>query len=133
MKTLIADDDPINLKLFIKYLCNYGQCVPALNGMEAIEKFKHALNVNIPFQLILLDIMMPETDGHTTLKEIRRIENEHNIPFENRVKIIMATALSGFKHVQSAFDNMADGYLVKPIEKKCLLDEINKLCGSDLK
>jgi len=133
MKTLIADDEPINLKIFIKYLSNYGQCVPSLNGAEAIEKFKHALNVNIPFQLILLDIMMPETDGHTALMEIRRIEKEYNIPFENRVKIIMATALSGFKHVQTAFDNMADGYLVKPIEKKRLLDEINKVCGSNLK
>ena len=53
MKTLIVDDDPVNLKLFIKYLNVYGQCVPAMNGSDAIQKFKHSLNVNIPFNLIV--------------------------------------------------------------------------------
>jgi len=133
MKTLIVDDDPVNLKLCIKYLSIYGQCVSAMNGSEAIEKFKHAMNVNIPFQLILLDIMMPETDGHTALQEIRKIEKENKVTFEKRTKIIMATALSDFKHVTAAFDEMADGYLVKPIDKIRLLNEINKVCGLDLK
>ncbi len=133
MKTLIVDDDPVNLKLFIKYLQLYGQCVPAMNGSEAIEKYRHAMDVNIPFHLILLDIMMPETDGHTVLQQIRKIEKEHHIPYDKRTKIIMVTALSDFKHVTSAFDEMADSYLVKPVDKTRLLKEINKICDTELK
>ncbi len=132
MKTLIVDDEPINLKLFIKYMQLYGQCVPAMNGQEAVEKFKHALDVNIPFDLVLLDIMMPQVDGHEALRTIRNLENEYNIPTENRVKIIMTTALSDFKNVQTAFNELADGYLVKPIDKPKLIQEINKLCGTQL-
>ncbi len=132
MKTLIVDDEPINLKLFIKYMQLYGQCVPAMNGQEAVEKFKHALDVNIPFELVLLDIMMPQVDGHEALRNIRSLENEYNIPTENRVKIIMTTALSDFKNVQTAFNELADGYLVKPIDKPKLIQEINKLCNTNL-
>lgn len=133
MKTLIVDDDPVNLKLFIKYLNIFGQCVPANNGSDAIEKFNHAMNVNIPFDLVLLDIMMPETDGHTALQEIRRIEKENRVPFEKRTRIIMVTALSDFKHVSAAFNEMADSYLVKPIDKARLLKEINNICDFELK
>ena len=133
MKTLIVDDDPVSLKLLIKYLNIYGQCVPAINGTDAIEKFSHAMNVNLPFHLVLLDIMMPETDGHTALQEIRKIEKEYYIPYDKRTKIIMVTALSDFKHVSTAFNEMADSYLVKPVDKQRLLNEINKICGSDLK
>ena len=132
MKTLIVDDDPVNLKLLIKYLNIYGQCVPAMNGSDAIEKFSHALKVNIPFELILLDIMMPETDGHTVLKAVRRLEKEQHVPYEKRTKIIMVTALSDFKHVSAAFNEMADSYLVKPVDKSRLLNEINKVCGLEL-
>ncbi|MBN2412223.1 response regulator [candidate division KSB1 bacterium] len=133
MKTLIVDDDPVNIKLFVKYLNIYGQCIPAFNGSDAIEKFRHAMNVNIPFNLILLDIMMPETDGHTVLQFIRKIEKEYNVPFEKRTKIIMVTALSDFKHVTASFNEMADSYLVKPVDKTRLLSEINKICNLELK
>ena len=132
MKSLIVDDNPINLKVMIKYMQLYGQCVPAMNGQEAIEKFKHALNVNIPFDVVLLDIMMPEVDGHAALNGIRNLEKQFKIPAENKVKIIMTTALSDFKTVQASFAAMADGYLVKPIEKSKLIAEINKLCGTNL-
>lgn len=49
------------------------------DGREAVTAFTEALDAGEPFDLICLDVMMPEMDGHTALASIRRIESEHGI------------------------------------------------------
>lgn len=76
MRILIAEDDLASRKVLYKFLSNYGECDITIDGMEALEAFMLAWDEGKPYDLICLDIMMPELDGVKTLKTIRDIENQ---------------------------------------------------------
>lgn len=121
MRALIAEDDFTSRLLMQKLLAPYGECHVAINGREALEAFKSARSKRRPYDLICLDIMMPEMDGQTVLREIRTIEDGAGIRQGRGVKILMTTALKDGKNVMQAFRELCDGYVVKPIEKAKLL------------
>lgn len=127
MKTLIAEDDFSSRLLLQKILAPYGETHIAVDGKEAIDAFKTALEINHPYDLICLDIMMPEMDGQAVLKEIRRLEKEKGTFVLDGVKVIMTTALSDYQNITEAFTAYCEAYLVKPIDKRKLLDEISNL------
>jgi two-component system chemotaxis response regulator CheY len=123
MKILIVEDDFISRLVLQKILTPYGSCDIAVNGVEAITAFSHSLEQGDPYDLICLDIMMPEMDGRDALKIIREKEKLMNIPPNKEVKIIMTTALGAPKDVFDAFyQGGCTSYLVKPIEKKQLIE-----------
>ena len=117
MKTLIVEDDFLSRKLMLAYLSPLGECDIAANGSEAIEAFMMANDTGKHYDLITLDIMMPEMSGQEVLKRIRRIEEEQGIA---AAKIIMTTALTDANNVMDAFKSQCEGYLVKPIESEKL-------------
>ena len=79
-----------------------------------------AVEMDEPYDLICLDIMMPEMDGHQALRRIRKIEEENNVPDDEKVKIVMTTALSETRHVTKAFENGCTAYAGKPINQEKL-------------
>ena len=127
MKCLIVEDEFTARKMLQVYLSDYGVCIVAVNGHEAVQAFRESLEEEEPYDLICLDIMMPEMDGHETLKEIRRLESEHGIVGLDCVKVIMTTALDGSRDVMGAFKSGCEAYLVKPIERKNLIEEMEQL------
>ena len=127
MKTLIVEDDFTSRLLLQELLKSYGPSHIAVNGKEAVNAFTMAVKAGEPYDLICLDIMMPEMDGQQALKEIRRLELVDGVDVADGVKIIMTTALFDGKNVMHAFRGACDGYLVKPIDKHKLLDEIERL------
>ena len=127
MKCLIVEDDFAARRLLQRYLSGYGDCDIAVDGNEAVEAFRQATDEKEPYELICLDIMMPNMDGREALKLIRQIENEHGIGGLDGVKVIMTTALDDSKNVMESFREGCEAYLVKPVERKKLLAEIEKL------
>ncbi len=126
-KCLIVEDDFACRKLLQRYLSDYGNCDIAVNGIEAVNAFEDALRKERPYNLICLDIMMPQMDGHQTLDAIRRLEEDRGIGGLDGVKVIMTTALGNSKNVIGAFREGCESYIVKPIEKQKLLKEIENL------
>jgi len=124
MKILIVEDDFTSRMLLQALLKDYGTSHVAVNGKEALAAALHALEADEPYDLICLDIMMPEMDGHQALKEIRAAEESKGILSSRGSKIVMMTALGDMKNVCSAYHSLADGYLVKPIDKQSLLQEL---------
>ncbi len=122
MKTLIVEDDFTCRKIMQRFLAPYGECDIAINGNEAVTAFKESLENKKPYDLICLDIMMPELDGHGALKEIRALETKHGILVQNSIKVIMTTALSDSKNYINAYQEKCEGYLVKPIDRNKLHD-----------
>lgn len=127
LKILIAEDDFTCRKLLQSFLSDYGDCFVAINGREAVDAVKDSLEEGRPYDMICLDIMMPEVDGHEALESIRRIESEHGIMGLDGVKVIITSALDDSTNVVGAFKTGCEAYIVKPISKRNLLDEMEKL------
>lgn len=127
MRILIAEDDLVSRNFLHRVLGEYGDCDLVVNGLEALEAFLLALKDKEPYQLICLDIMMPKADGVKTLKGIRDLERQYDIPPEKRAKIIMITALAEADLVQRAFAHGCEAYATKPIDVKKLTGVLEKL------
>ena len=127
MRCLIVEDDINACKLLGTYLSKFAECIIAIDGLEGVKSFTRALDENNPFDLICLDIMLPEMNGDDVLKNIRQIEQERHIVGPNRVKVIMTTALTNFNNIAESFRTGCEGYIIKPIRKNKLFEEIEKL------
>ena len=127
MKTLIVEDDFTSRLLLQEILKSYGPCQTAVNGRKAVEVVQEALEEGEPFDLVCLDIMMPEMDGQQALEMIRNLEESSGIPSNEGAKIVMTTALADMKNVMAAHRNLCDAYLAKPVDKARLLEELRKL------
>jgi two-component system chemotaxis response regulator CheY len=127
MRFLITEDDFASRKLMQQYLSDFGNCDIAVDGKEAIEAFRYAWDEGKPYDLICLDIMMPNMDGRTALKKIRQIELEQGIGGFDNVKVIMTTALGDNQNILGSFRDGCEAYIVKPIDKNKFLDELVKL------
>lgn len=128
MKILIVEDDFISRMLIQRILSPYGKCDIAIHGKEALDAFEMAWTEEQPYQLMCLDIMMPEMDGQEVLRQIRTRESEMGIDpgSQNSVKIIMISALVDPENFFKAFRNGCETYLAKPIDKQKLLDMVRK-------
>ena len=127
MKILIVEDDFSSRLLLQKLLAPYGECHIAVNGREAVSAFRTALEAGRPYGLVCLDIMMPEKDGQVALKEMRALEEARGIVSTHGAKVIMTTALGDVKNVAAAYQELCDGYLVKPIDKEKLIGLLEEL------
>lgn len=114
MKALIVDDNMINLKVTKKLLENLGLTSDiALSGQECLKMVK-----KVNYDIIFMDIMMPEMDGVETFKQLR--ENNYSMP------IIALTADvdldSKDKYLSLGFND----YIPKPINLDLLKELLNK-------
>ncbi len=121
MRTLIVEDDFTSRLLLQSFLSKYGECHIAVTGKEAIAAFRMAKERGQKYDLICMDIMMPEMDGQTAVKEIRDLEANAGTLSTHGVKIIMTTALDDVKNVVQSFKSLCDAYLFKPIDTGKLL------------
>lgn len=114
-KILIVDDDPINLKLF-SILAEKNQWTydTADTGTKAQKLLQEK-----QYQLVLLDIQLPEIDGFTLLAQMRK----NNV--QSHVIAVTAHAMAGDK--EKILAKGADSYLPKPINIEELIAEIKKV------
>lgn len=127
MKVLIAEDDFASRRVMSRLLAKYGECDITVDGREAITAFNMALESGDPYDLVCLDILMPELDGYVALKTIRAMEREKNITEDKQVKVIMTTALNHRKSVSKAFELGCEAYAGKPIVPEKFENELRKL------
>ncbi len=116
MRILIAEDDRTSRTFLSKFLSEYGEVDVANDGMEALDFLMDAARKKEHYDLLCLDIMMPKVSGIQVLKVIRTMEEQHGVPVERHLPIIMMTALADMDYVDQAFDLGCDAYASKPIE-----------------
>jgi two-component system chemotaxis response regulator CheY len=80
-----------------------------------------------PFDLVLLDILIPEPNGQEVLQVLREIEASRDIGFEDNVKVIMTSSLDDPMNVVTAFQHGCEGYVTKPFKKEHLEAEMRKV------
>jgi two-component system chemotaxis response regulator CheY len=121
LRMLLVEDDFTSRFLLQTFLSRYGECHVAVNGKEAVEAFRCARILGQPYDLICMDIMMPEMDGCEAVRQMRAMEAAEGISSTHGVKIVMTTTVHDVKKVMQCFSELCDGYLVKPIDLSELL------------
>jgi CheY-like chemotaxis protein len=119
-KILVVDDNAGNRLLLQYNLEGYFEIDFASNGFSAIEKFKQK-----KYDLILMDIHMPEKDGLETTAEIRELETGHS-----RTPIFAVTSNMFREQKEKCLQAGMDDYIIKPIHAKALVDRINHYLNS---
>ncbi len=116
-KILLAEDNFINQKVALRILSEAGYTADAvLNGAEAVKAVSEK-----DYDMVLMDVQMPEMDGYTATKEIRSVKNnKKNIP----IIAITAHALMGDK--EKCIEAGMNDYLSKPIKSEILIQKIDK-------
>ncbi|MFK5892844.1 MAG: response regulator [Pseudomonadota bacterium] len=119
---LLVDDCEINRELVIELLSTWGLLVSvAKNGKESIQKFK-----NGNFDLILMDIQMPEMDGYEATRIIRDLHNGSTIP----IIAMTAHAMIGDREKMIAKD--MDDYISKPFKLELFFNTLYKWLSSNM-
>ena len=126
LRILLAEDDFACRLLLQTFLTRYGECHSAVNGKEAVEAFRISMEQEHPYDMICMDIMMPEMDGREAVRRIRAIEEDHGILSTSGVKVIMTTTVEDVKEVILCFKELCDAYLMKPIDLAELVGQMKR-------
>jgi two-component system chemotaxis response regulator CheY len=127
IRVLILEDDPVSGKLLKHYLESYGDCDLVTDGKKAVDYFRKAIRTGDGYQLVFVDIMVPEILGQDVVRIIRETEQKEKISSEKRTKIIITSSLSDAENIIESFKAACDSYLIKPIRKAKLINEIKGL------
>lgn len=129
MKILVVDDELVSRKKLQKIVGGLGECEAVESGAAAIAAFKEARGSGTPFDLITLDINMPEMDGIQVLYRIREIEKEKTIPRGKGVKIIIVTSHADKNTIVTCMQAGCDDFIVKPFDREMVIGKLEKCVG----
>ncbi|MGE5844289.1 MAG: response regulator [Syntrophaceae bacterium] len=127
LRILVLEDDASTCRLMQIFLDQIGECRIVSGGRTALDSFQSALDQGKPFDLLLLDIMVPEINGIDVLKKVRMIERSRGIHDRNRAKVIITSSLSDARNMEQARSEESDGYLVKPVNRAKLFSAIRTM------
>ena len=117
MRILLVDDDPIIREMLGRRLVQAGHDITfAADGSEALAILRAR-----PFDLMLLDFMMPKKNGPEVLAEMDEIERF------KRPRVLMLTSQRDTSDVIKALKNGADDYIVKPVAPSQVIDKVEAL------
>lgn len=116
-KVMIVDDNTLNIKVAKRALKDFNlNIVESMSGQECLDKIQESND----YDLILMDIMMPNMSGETTLKELQKIDN-----FKTPVIALTADALTGAKEKYLS-EGFID-YIPKPFSKEQIKEKLDKI------
>ena len=122
MHFLLAEDNEINMEIAEFYLTDLGATVSKVwNGKEALETFEASEPGS--YDVILMDVMMPEMDGHEATHRIRALKR----PDAQTVRIVAMTAQTSEDSIHKCLDAGMDGHIAKPIDKEKILSVLHKI------
>ena len=129
LKFLVVEDEFISRTLLMEMLSPHGNCQTVINGKDAVEKIIPTLREpEKRFDLVCLDIMMPEMDGHQVLREVRHQERKMGLGAADTTKIMMVTALDDAQNMMEALVvGKCQAYITKPVSMNMLEDHLRHL------
>lgn len=111
---LVVEDDSSIQELIVEFLTSEGYTVDSANdGLEGIQKFKQG-----NYDLVILDVMMPNLDGYSVCKMLRKSSN---------VPIIFLTALNDETDQVKGFELECDDYITKPFSFNLLIKRVEAI------
>lgn len=127
MRVLIVEDEPVSRKKLKRMVATFAECETAETGAGALASFDDSWNMALPFDLVCLDIQLPDMTGIEVLEKIRSKEEELAVDSDARLKVIMVTAHSDNSMVAKSIQAGCDDYIIKPITRDLLIEKIERL------
>lgn len=128
LSILIAEDNEINALLTRSLLTRLGHAVTvATNGEEALKSWDAALAAGAPYDLVLMDIQMPNLDGIEATRKIREREAARS---GRRTTVLALTANALIDDRHACLEAGMDGFLVKPLDRERLADALAALTAA---
>ena len=121
LRVLLAEDNPVNQRLMLKLLEKYGHSVAVTcNGREALAAWAAAA-----FDVVLMDVQMPEMTGFEATEAIRRAERGTG----RHTPIVAMTAHAMTGDRERCFASGMDSYVAKPVRAQDLLDSLQAIAA----
>ena len=130
LRILIVEDEFTSRQLLLAALGKYGECHIAKDGLEAVQAVKMALETDPSsyYDLICMDVQMPNMDGTEASVEIRELERQNAASIAKECIIIMISCVEDPKVImKSCYKCGANHYFVKPIDLKQMTHQLIKL------
>jgi signal transduction histidine kinase/DNA-binding response OmpR family regulator len=128
LSILVAEDNQINALLIRSLLGRLGHdTVITTNGTEALESWLSAKAAGTPYDLVLMDIQMPQLNGIETTKRMRLLEAGEP---GGRTPILALTANTLVEDRYACFEAGMDGFLIKPLDREKLAEALAGLVAS---
>lgn len=128
MRILVVDDDYVSRTKLKTILAAYGDCDAVPDGDLGYAMFCRAHEDNVPYDLISMDVDMPNVSGHEVVKKIREWETEKNIYATSKeVKILMVTVKDNPKEIMESFREGVEFYIIKPFSKDKIQNALTKV------
>ncbi|KAJ5141279.1 hypothetical protein N7526_002274 [Penicillium atrosanguineum] len=123
IRVCIAEDNPINQKIAVKFVTGLGlQCEAYSDGRQAVEALRAKSKEGNPFHVVLMDVMMPTLDGYNATRELRRDPD----PNVNEVLVIAMTASAIEGDREKCLEAGMNNYLPKPVRSPILSELLDK-------
>jgi signal transduction histidine kinase/CheY-like chemotaxis protein len=123
IRVCIAEDNPINQKIAVKFVTSLGlQCEAYSDGKQAVDALRAKSKEGNPFHVVLMDVMMPTLDGYNATRELRRDPD----PNVNEVLVIAMTASAIEGDREKCLEAGMNNYLPKPVRSPILSELLDK-------
>lgn len=131
MKALVVDDCMLTREMLAMALEKYASVDRAENGADAVRMVTEALDGEVPYDLICMDLNMPEMSGNEALKLIRRKEELNGAAFRSKAFMITSSS-SPDDMMEALLSGDCDDYLTKPVMLKTFSELLHKhgFCGA---
>ncbi len=127
IRALIVEDVFLIQRVIERFIEPYGTFRVSNNGRSALKEYAEYFFNGDAFNLVCLDIYLPEVNGLEVLKHIRDFEKEIRLSEEERSKIIIISSVTHPGTIQQAYDLGCDYYITKPFSKDDILKALKKL------
>jgi HD-like signal output (HDOD) protein/DNA-binding NarL/FixJ family response regulator len=124
MKILVVDDELVSREKMMHIMGSLGECDEVASGQDALKAFSDARTDGKQYDLITLDISMPEMDGTEVLGRIRTLEKEDGISKEDQVRIMMVTGSSEKDTILTCIKAGCNDYIMKPFDRETVVKKL---------
>ena len=127
MKSLVVEHEFTARAVLSRILSRYGPCDIAVDGTEAIEAARRAYEKAEPYDLVTLDLSLPEFEGANALEQIHRAEKEAGISFLQGTRVLAITAVEDARTVAALYKAGCEAYLLEPVNEIAIVEKLSEM------
>lgn len=128
MRILVVDDDYASRLKLKALLHSIGDVDSASDGELALCMFEKAIQEGVPYELVTMDIGLPDMRGHEVVQRMRQVEDATQAYLaDSEMKVLMITGMQDAKNIIASFRGGCEGYLVKPVTREKLQESLKEL------